>query len=176
MSYITTVTNKHFDPVEPDVKLLDIFDIAHSLSLICRANGHIKYFYSVAQHSIACAREAETRGLSREIILGCLLHDASEAYLSDVTRPVKKDLKYYLEVEDRLQNIIWEFFIGRELSEEEKKQIFEIDDVMLSVEFHQLMPQDINDDHQKLVSSVECINRNPEEVCTEFLELFEKLR
>ena len=90
---------------------LDIKDIAHALSLICRGNGHVQHFYSVAQHSLACAKEAKVRGYRKEIILGCLLHDASEAYLSDVTRPIKKELTYYLEVEDVLQNSIWKYFI-----------------------------------------------------------------
>ena len=85
---ITTYTGLHFDPVEPDENLIKIKDIAHALSMICRANGHTKIFYSVAQHSIACAKEASQQGLSKELVLGCLLHDASEAYLSDVTRPI----------------------------------------------------------------------------------------
>ena len=62
MSYITTVTGKHFYPLNPNPQDIDIEDIAHALSLICRANGHFKYFYSVAQHCIACAEEAVERG------------------------------------------------------------------------------------------------------------------
>ena len=111
MSFITTYTKKYFDPLNVDESLLDIKDIAHALSLICRGNGHVQYFYSVAQHSLACAKEAKTRGYSKEVILGCLLHDGSEVYLSDVTRPIKKELTYYLEVEDVLQNVIWKHFI-----------------------------------------------------------------
>lgn len=90
MSYITTYTGKHFDPIQPEPGLFDLTDISHALSLLCRGNGHMKHFYSVAQHSIACAEEAKARGYSARVQLGCLLHDASEAYLSDVTRPVKK--------------------------------------------------------------------------------------
>ena len=85
MSYITTVSGIHFYPLNPNPDDIDISDIAHALSLICRANGHFKYFYSVAQHCIACAEEAIERGYSLEVTLGCLLHDASEAYLCDVT-------------------------------------------------------------------------------------------
>ena len=103
MSYITTVTGKHFDPMDPGNHDFNIVDIAHALSLICRGNGHIRFFYSVAQHSIACAEEAVARGYSPEVILGCLLHDASEAYLSDVTRPVKKELPQYLMAEETLR-------------------------------------------------------------------------
>ena len=102
--------------------------------------------------------------LSREVILGCLLHDASEAYLSDVTRPVKKDLPYYLEVEDRLQNLIWKHFIGRDLTEEEKQQVFEIDDHMLSMEFHQLMSEEIDDEYRKLQHPIVCEYQHPEDV------------
>ena len=94
MSFITTYTKKYFDPLNVDESLLDIKDIAHALSLICRGNGHVQYFYSVAQHSLACAKEAKARGYSKEVILGCLLHDGSEVYLSDVTRPIKKELTY----------------------------------------------------------------------------------
>ena len=132
MSYITTVTGKHFYPLNPNPQDIDIEDIAHALSLICRANGHFKHFYSVAQHSIACAEEAIERGCSVEVILGCLLHDASEAYLCDVTRPVKKHIPQYLRAEEKLQAVIWKRFIGRDLTDTEQNQIFEIDDHILS--------------------------------------------
>ena len=67
MSYITTFTGKHFDPTKPDMAQVDIRDIAHALSLTCQENGHVKTFFSVAQHCINCALEAEARGYSREI-------------------------------------------------------------------------------------------------------------
>lgn len=174
MSYITTISGIHFDPIEPKEDDINIKDIAHSLSLICRANGHTKYFYSVAQHSIACAKEAKERNESKEVIIGCLLHDASEAYLSDVTRPVKKDLPYYLEVEDRLQNMIWKHFIQRELTRDEKKTIFEIDDLMLSLEFHILMPEDLNNQYINLQRKEDCLKNEPENVETEFIALLEE--
>lgn len=174
MSYITTVSGKHFDPVHPDESLFDIADIAHSLSLICRANGHTRCFYSVAKHSVRCALEAEARGHSREIILGCLLHDASEAYLSDVTRPVKEGLPYYLTVEERLQNALWEHFIGRPLDEEEKRAVFDIDDCMLSAEFRALMPEPFGTEYEKLLSKPEINKDVPEESERELLWLFYK--
>ena len=57
MSCITTYTEKHIDPVSLDSRMIDIADIAHALSLICRGNGHVKTFWSVGQHCIACAKE-----------------------------------------------------------------------------------------------------------------------
>ena len=62
--YITTYTEEHFYPTNPDPDKLKPEDIAHSLSLQCRGNGHVKVFFSVAQHCINCAKEAEARGLS----------------------------------------------------------------------------------------------------------------
>ena len=174
MSAMTTYTGKDFDPINPSADLLDIMDIAHALSMICRFNGHTKIFYSVAQHSIFCALEAIKRGLSKEIIIGCLLHDASEAYLSDIIRPIKKELDYYLEVEDRLQNLIWNHFIGRPLTCEEIDKIFEIDDLMLSLEFNQLMPISIDHEYKKLLNSVECKFKLPMEVEEEFINLYQK--
>ena len=57
-----TYTKKMFDPLNPDTALIDVEDIAHSLSMLCRANGHFRSFYSVGQHSINCMKEAEARG------------------------------------------------------------------------------------------------------------------
>ena len=105
MGYITTYTGKHFDPMKPDEAALDIRDIAHALSLTCRGNGHVKNFFSVGQHCISCAKEAAARGYSNRVVLGCLLHDASEAYMSDVPRPFKAVLKEYVEAEDKLVNL-----------------------------------------------------------------------
>ena len=82
MDYITTYTGKNFRPLNPEMSQIDIRDIAHALSLTCRGNGHVKNFFSVGQHCVYCAKEAEARGYSSRVILGCLLHDASEAYLA----------------------------------------------------------------------------------------------
>ena len=152
--YITSTTGKHFDPINPDKNLIDIVDIAHSLSLICRANGHFKSFYSVASHSIACSIEAEKRGFDKKIQLACLLHDASEAYLSDVTRPIKAMLTKYLEVEDKLQNTIWEKYLGFIPDEEDRRKIFGVDDDMLSLEFLNLMPEKLGDRYKNIISEV----------------------
>ena len=171
MSYITTVTGIHFYPLNPNPKDIDIEDIAHALSLICRANGHFRHFYSVAQHCIACAEEAIERGYSPEVILGCLLHDASEAYLCDVTRPVKKHIPQYLRAEEKLQEVIWKRFIGRELTDAETKLIFEIDDDILSMEFHLLMPEDLNEDYRKLQGSYTCEYQDPQEVKSRFIQM-----
>jgi 5'-deoxynucleotidase YfbR-like HD superfamily hydrolase len=141
MSYITTYLKKYFDPVNADINDIEIADIAHALSLLCRANGHFVHFYSVAQHCLNCAKEAKMRGYSNRVQLGCLLHDASEAYLSDVTRPIKAQLPKYLEVEEKLQNAIFDKWLSPSLTDEERKLVFEIDDAVLYHEFLNLMDE-----------------------------------
>ena len=139
MSEIMTYTKKMFDPLHPKTEQIDIVDIAHALSMLCRANGHFKSFYSVAQHSINCMREAKARGYSERIQFACLLHDGSEAQLSDVTRPVKEELPRYLTIEKPLQDAIWNKWLTPALTQEEIDQIFEIDDALLYNEFVALM-------------------------------------
>lgn len=135
MSEILTYTKKMFDPIHPEEALIDQRDIAHALSLLCRANGHFATFYSVCQHSLACQQEAAARGLNKRLQLACLLHDGSEAYLSDVTRPVKAVMPAYLEYEAPLQEAIWNKWLVTPLTDEERKTVFEIDDALLYHEF-----------------------------------------
>ncbi len=129
--YITTYTGIHMVPTDPKPEDFEIGDIAHALSLICRGNGQVKTFYSVGQHCIICAREAAARGLSKRLILACLLHDAGESYLSDVPRPFKKSQPAYRELEARMLSTIYEKFLGSDLTPEETAVVKEIDDMML---------------------------------------------
>ena len=135
MSEILTFTKKMFDPIHPDPALIDERDIAHALSLLCRANGHFPTFHSVAQHCLECREEAKARGLSKRLQLACLLHDGSEAYLSDVTRPVKAVMPLYLELEEPLQEAVWLKWLGTPLTQQERKIVFGIDDDLLYHEF-----------------------------------------
>lgn len=147
MGYITTYTGKHFDPLEPDMECVDIRDIAHALSLTCRGNGHVKNFFSVGQHCVYCALEAEARGYSRRVILGCLLHDATEAYMSDVPRPFKEMLSEYQKLEDKLIDMIYTHFLGSVLTAEEQAQVKEIDDDILYFDMIELL--DVQQDGTK---------------------------
>lgn len=175
MSEIMTYTKKKFDPLHPAIDLIDIEDIAHALSMLCRANGHFKTFYSVAQHCINCAKEAKARGFEERIQLACLLHDASEAYLSDVTRPVKAELPRYNEIEAPLQEVIWNKWLDNPLSEVDRKQVFEIDDVILAHEFLHLMNAQIAEVTPQIVSEPEFAFVGFEPSKQEFLRLFRQL-
>lgn len=174
MSYILTYKKKEFYPLAPKTEDIDIDDIAHALSLLCRANGHFKHFYSVGLHSLNCAYEAMARGYSKNVVLGCLIHDASEAYLADITRPVKKHLHKYLEIEEVLQNEIFNKWIPS-LNEDERKLVFEIDDAILYYEFTTLFGEKIFDYVPQLLSTPRFEYIEFSIVENEFKELFNKL-
>ena len=175
MGEIMTCSYKMFDPLHPDVNLIDIADIAHALSMLCRANGHFLNFYSVGQHCVNCAREAVARGYSRKVQLACLLHDASEAYLADVTRPVKAELPRYKEIEEPLQNLIWNKWLSAPLTEAENAQVFQIDDDMLANEFVHIMNVQIVDPTPVLLTTGEFSFTGFDTCRQEFLQLFHQL-
>ena len=175
MSEIMTYTRTMFDPVRPEADKVNIVDIAHALSLLCRANGHIPSFYSVAQHCINCMKEARARGYSERLQLACLLHDASEAYLSDVTRPVKAELPRYKEIEAPLQELIWNKWLDTSLTEEERKLVFAVDDAILDYEFRQLMGRKIYEQTPELHSVPNVSFSDFQAFEKEFLYLFAQL-
>jgi hypothetical protein len=172
---ITTYTRKRFNTLEPDEKDIDIEDIAHALSMMTRANGHFPEFFSVGQHSIQCCREAIARNYVPELALACLLHDASEAYLSDVTRPVKKNMPMYLQIEEQLQNMIYKKFLGFVPEGEEAMLVKNIDDACLYVEFLHFMSERVAPEEPVLMSSPDFMVRPMKDVEKEFTELFLKL-
>lgn len=175
MSTITTYSKKPFDPVHTDGEGIEILDIAHALSLMCRANGHFPHFYSVAQHCVNCTKEAKAKGYSKRVQLVCLLHDASEAYLSDVTRPIKQLLPYYLEVEERLQNIIFDKWITPTLTTDERRQIFEVDDVLLYYEFKEIMGECVAETSSPLCAELDFSFAEFALVEEEYRQLFKNL-
>jgi hypothetical protein len=102
-SSITTLSGKFFDILKPEEYEYDIEEIATALSNLCRYTGHVNTFYSVAEHSVLVSRIVPER-----LALAGLLHDASEAYLGDVSSPLKKLLPEYKRIEDRVQRAIEE--------------------------------------------------------------------
>ena len=171
---ITTYTGRHFDPLHPEEALICIEDIAHALSLICRGNGHVKSFFSVGQHCILCAREAAARSYSSRLSLAAILHDASECYMSDVPTPFKNELPEYQEQEEHLLGIIYEKFLGSNLTEEEQKELKKIDHAMLWYDLEHLLGEIQYGEIPELHIDLDYTVRPFEEVEEEYLSLFEK--
>lgn len=90
-----------FWPLDPRPEETHIEDIAHALAHLCRFGGHCRVFYSVAEHSVRsslCVPAAHA--------FAALLHDAAEAYVVDVPRPLKVQLRGYAEIERRVMSAI----------------------------------------------------------------------
>jgi len=139
---VVTHSGKGLNPLNPDPKLIDIEDIAQALSKQCRYTGHTNQFYSVAQHSVLAARWAKNDGHNATTCLAILLHDASEAYLSDISSPVKQVLSEYQKIEEKLQGAIYKKFLGgANVSTVLKDTIKKYDRKMLGLEVHYLMPK-----------------------------------
>ena len=104
LATLTTFTGLHIDPFSLRVDQIDIRDIAHSLSMLCRFNGHCQRYYSVAEHSVHTSRR-----VPRPFALQALLHDAPESYFSDIPRPIKSHIPELHALEQRL----WETIAAR---------------------------------------------------------------
>jgi len=131
--WIQTYTGKRFTPTNPIVDDIVIEDIAHPLSMQCRFSGHVKKFYSVAQHSVLVSYVCD----NQDALWG-LLHDASEAYLVDIPRPIKKSGKFdnYLEFENIMQRAICKKF---GLQPDMPESVRMADDMLLATEARDLM-------------------------------------
>ncbi|MFZ5514673.1 MAG: hypothetical protein ACOZAH_09055 [Pseudomonadota bacterium] len=134
MSWIMTYTGRHFDLLDPRPEHVDILDIAHALANTCRFAGHCLEFYSVAQHSVL-----STLLVPRKHALAALMHDAAEAYVGDITRPLKPHLSNYAEIEQGVWAVIAEAFDLPLILPESVKHA---DRVMLATERRDLLPHD----------------------------------
>jgi hypothetical protein len=117
-SWMQTYTGQAFDPLHPDPKKINIEDIAHALSMNCRYAGHVQRFYSVAEHSLLISH-----AVSPVNALYGLLHDAEEAYLPDMVRPVKYQLPNYRELANNLRWAICRRFGLPQIEPDEVKEL-----------------------------------------------------
>jgi uncharacterized protein len=130
--WITTYSGLKMYPLDPRPEEICIEDIAHALSNICRFTGHCREFYSVGNHSFSVSMKVSIKNA-----LWGLLHDASEAYLYDISRPVKASAAFagYRKIESRLQSVIVKKYgLSVVMPEEVKK----MDDILLVTEARDL--------------------------------------
>jgi hypothetical protein len=132
--FIQTYTGKKFHFLDPNQDEICIEDIAHALSNLCRFGGHTKRFYSVGEHSIYVSRNVPV-----EDALEGLLHDATEAYLVDIPKPIKGFLGNYEEMEQKIYLAIAEKF---GLAKELPQSVKDADARMLFTEKQILSPVD----------------------------------
>lgn len=168
--WIETFTGKTFYFLDPKPESIDIRDIAHSLAYTCRYTGHSKRFYSVAEHSLYVSYLAANP-------LAGLLHDASEAYITDIASPIKPYLNNYRELEDKLMlRIAGVFGFDYPLDEDIK----DCDATQLKTEAKYLLPSKgltwahMYPTKREHGIKPECMS--PEEAERAFLERFEEVK
>lgn len=165
--YLTTASGRAIDiqRITPDD--ISILDIAHSLSNLCRFAGHTREFYSVAQHSIRVAL-----ALPPELRLAGLLHDATEAYMVDLPRPIKALLPDYKKLEVR----VWKAISSRfGVDHFEHPLVKEMDDRALRTEWEELMRQPLPMEFKGLPRLQPEAPLLPKAVCKLFLLTFAQL-
>jgi hypothetical protein len=132
---IMTQSGRYFSFTEATPDGIHIEDIAHALSHLCRFTGHTREFYSVAQHSVMVSYSVPP-----EMALEGLLHDATEAYVGDVSRPLKMLLPEYQKIE----SFVWSLIAKRfGIAEDLPPEIKQVDNVLLFTERRDFMPANL---------------------------------
>lgn len=130
--YVETRSGKCFYFLDPQDDQIDIADIAYALANQCRYNGHCSRFYSVAEHSVLVASLVDD-----EYKLSALLHDAAEAFLSDIPSPVKQFMPEYKKLERGVMDAIAKKF---NITEHEGAEVKLADRQQLCTEAYNLLP------------------------------------
>lgn len=168
--YVSTHLGHRFYPLAPRIDDVAIEDIAHGLAFQCRFNGQTQYFYSVAQHSLMVASL-----VPRRLALAALLHDAAEAYLGDMVKPLKGLFPDFSRIEGEVMAIIGARFGVADFGD---RQIKRADLIALATEKRDLMPRSSEpwctlDGVAPLPTRIEALP--PQQAKEKFLREFERL-
>jgi uncharacterized protein len=170
-SWIQTYSGMRFNPTKPNIAAINLQDIAHALSRQCRFSGHVKNYYSVAEHSVLVSYLCDAKDA-----LAGLLHDASEAYLVDIPAPLKRSGKFsaYLEFEKNMQIAICKKF-GLEEAEPESVKL--ADKLILATEARDCLIS-IREDwvNESTPLPFKILGMNPEEAENCFIKRFFELK
>lgn len=174
-AYLKTYTGLKVDAINPVPDSIELKDIAHALSLNCRGNGQVTHFYSVAQHCINAYFEAVEQGYSYRVQLYCILHDAAEAYVTDLIRPIKQYLPKYQEIEGNFLDAIFSHFKLGNPTKEEWALVKFVDDALLDYDLHFLLKEPAPEDGFKTKRVPELEFVNPVEVEAQYINIVNEL-
>lgn len=162
------------DVLNPDPERIRIEDVAHALAFLCRFNGHVRFHYSVAQHSLhVAALVAERHG--PELALTALMHDAPEAFLGDMISPLKALMPDFKRIEEGLARTMAEKF---HLRFPEPAEVKAADLAILAAERDQVIAPTDRTAWRELPPPPPGLviqARTPEQVREEFVREFERL-
>jgi uncharacterized protein len=174
---IQTYSGLRFDLADPKPEMFNIVDIAHALSQLCRFTGHTRFHYSVGQHSVVVASLLLER--SPEIALEGLMHDAAEAYIGDVSYPLKALIKrqstVYKEITESIERVLADRF---GLKYPWPLEIHEVDHMALAIERRDVMNPSADVTWRGLPDAPGNITipKNKQKVVEKaFMELFQRL-
>lgn len=149
---ISLSNGKLFDLHDPDPAMLTLYEIANALSKTCRFGGRLNSYYSVAEHSVLVMRLGlPFIGDNSELAKLLLFHDAAEALVGDICRPIKQYLHVFRELEHKIEGVIVERF-GLEGRPSESGVVMQFDNAMLTAEKEYLLYNDENN------HGIQCLN------------------
>jgi hypothetical protein len=177
MTWQQTYSGTKFDLLNPQADLVDLQDICHALSQLCRFGGHTKYFYSVGEHCLRARLIVKDKDILTQLYV--LMHDFTEAYVVDVPRSIKLMLKEYKPLEERVAVAIAEHFkIPWPMNQHYAGIVHECDEIMLATEARDALyggPKNWIPTHKPLFQtispmSMDLVKANLMVITTELLE------
>jgi hypothetical protein len=138
-SPIGTFSGRRLHPLDPRPEEIAVEDIAHGLSNTCRYGGQCRFYYSVATHAIYVSRELADHG--PEMQLYGLFHDAAEAYITDVPRPLKRELDGYDRVEHGILDAVWDRLGVSAPTDDQWERVMAVDDRLFRYEADRLLAE-----------------------------------
>lgn len=167
-AFMVTYSGVKFTIFDPQIEDIQIEDIAHALSQLCRFTGHTRHFYSVAEHAYLASKLVPP-----SFALEALLHDAAEAYCNDLSRPMKHHprLTGYTEVEEIIDRAVRQKFgLPASMSPEVK----DVDNKLVCTEGVQLMKEHAwAEGHPRYDFLLSCLNSSEAEM--QFIDRFNEL-
>lgn len=178
--WMQTFTGRAFYPMDPRPEDIDILDIGHHLGMICRYGGAVSKFYSVAEHSVLLAKYVlEKKPGDTQLALQALLHDAAEAYICDIPRPLKRcaGMAGYAEIEMAVEEAIQAHFGLQYPGKGPDLFLHDIDERIMVDEAQALLTRITNHWHQRLGAplGVDVIGLSPADARGEFWLMYDRL-
>lgn len=159
---IDTWSGETVTPLDPDPADLKLDDIAHGLANLGRFAGQGREFYSVARHSVHVSLDVKARDGNMESQRYALVHDAAEAYLSDVPGPVKKSLPGYKHAERRLDAVVMDA-LGLEAGHRERELVEGADKAVNKHELSVLFPDADHEEPDYLHHDPDAVERDEDD-------------